>query len=279
MDEPIKIKGTKEKKSHRDMGLINEIDALAYSSNVYMFRIAMLLGGANYVYDGPLKINDAAFETLRRDLGELGLGVKTGIDVPYEELGVHRDRNRTGGLLLDASIGQYDTYTNIQLAQYACTLANGGKRIKPRLMMDSYVDDQDGTANANYTAKPEVLDDVSNQTTAFSQIKQGMRACVTRSNGTCNAFWSGKSYITYAKTGTAEDYTGTGDTEPSYKEKKPLGLFFFFMYSFFITSWTVFIYFHSIWMISFIFCINVIFFTTFSTFKNDIFSHYLHLHL
>ncbi|WP_279159759.1 peptidoglycan D,D-transpeptidase FtsI family protein [Thomasclavelia cocleata] len=213
MDEPIKIKGTKEKKSHRDMGLINEIDALAYSSNVYMFRIAMLLGGANYVYDGPLKINDAAFETLRRDLGELGLGVKTGIDVPYEELGVHRDRNRTGGLLLDASIGQYDTYTNIQLAQYACTLANGGKRIKPRLMMDSYIDDQDGTANANYTAKPEVLDDVSNQATAFSQIKQGMRACVTRSNGTCNAFWSGKSYITYAKTGTAEDYTGTGDTD------------------------------------------------------------------
>ena len=55
MDEPIKIKGTKEKKSHRDMGLINEIDALAYSSNVYMFRIAMLLGGANYVYDGRIR--------------------------------------------------------------------------------------------------------------------------------------------------------------------------------------------------------------------------------
>ena len=133
MDEPIKIKGTKEKKSHRSMGLINEIDALAYSSNVYMFRIAMLLGGANYVYDGPLKINDEAFETLRRDLGELGLGVKTGIDVPYEELGVHRDKNRTGGLLLDASIGQYDTYTNIQLAQYASTLANGEKRSQAKI--------------------------------------------------------------------------------------------------------------------------------------------------
>ena len=212
-DEPIKIKGTKEKKSHRDMGLINEIDALAYSSNVYMFRIAMELGGANYVYDGPLKINDEAFETLRRGLGELGLGVKTGIDVPFEELGVHRDKNRTGGLLLDASIGQYDTYTNIQLAQYASTLANGGKRVKPRLMLDSYVNDQDGQANANYTAKAEVLDDVSNQATAFGQIKQGMRACVTRSNGTCNAFWSSKPYVTYAKTGTAEDYTKTGETD------------------------------------------------------------------
>lgn len=212
MDEPIKIKGTKEKKSHRDLGLINEIDALAYSSNVYMFRIAMLLGGANYVYDGPLKINDEAFETLRRDLGELGLGVKTGIDIPNEAFG-YRGSKRTGGYLLDASIGQYDTYTNIQLAQYACTLANGGKRIKPHLFLDSYVTDADGLANANYTVKTEVLDDVSEQTTAFSQIKQGMRACVTRSSGTCNAYWSSKPYVTYAKTGTAEDYTGTGETD------------------------------------------------------------------
>ena len=213
VDEPIKIKGTEPKKSYRNMGAIDEVDAMAYSSNVYMFRIAMLLGGANYVYDGPLKINDEAFDILRRDLGELGLGVKTGLDVPYEELGVHRDLNRTGGFLLDASIGQYDTYTNIQLAQYAATLANGGKRIKPHLLLDSYTTDSDGIANANYVAKTEVLDNVSAQTTAFNQIKQGMRACVTRSNGTSNKYWSSKPYVTYAKTGTAEDYTGTGKTD------------------------------------------------------------------
>ena len=213
VDEPIKIKGTEPKKSYRNMGAIDEVDAMAYSSNVYMFRIAMLLGGANYVYDGPLKINDEAFDILRRDLGELGLGVKTGLDVPYEELGVHRDLNRTGGFLLDASIGQYDTYTNIQLAQYAATLANGGKRIKPHLLLDSYTTDSDGIANANYVAKTEVLDDVSAQTTVFNQIKQGMRACVTRSNGTSNKYWSSKPYVTYAKTGTAEDYTGTGKTD------------------------------------------------------------------
>ena len=40
-----------------------------------------------------------------------------------------------------------------------------------------------------------------------------MRACVTRSSGTCNAYWSSKPYVTYAKTGTAEDYTGTGETD------------------------------------------------------------------
>src|SRR5699024_428762 len=44
MDEPIKIKNTAEKKSWKSFGNINEVDAIAYSSNVYMFRIAMLLG-------------------------------------------------------------------------------------------------------------------------------------------------------------------------------------------------------------------------------------------
>lgn len=207
MDEPIKIKGTSPKKSHRNMGNINEIDALAYSSNVYMFRIAMLLGEADYVYDGPLSINETAFDTLRKDLGELGLGVKTGIDVPGEALG-YRGKSRTGGLLLDAMIGQYDTYTNMQLAQYTCTLANGGKRIQPRLFLDSYTTDEEGLPQTNYASKANVLDDVSNQTIAFEQIKQGMRACVTRSNGTSNGYWSTKSYVTYAKTGTAEDYVG-----------------------------------------------------------------------
>ncbi|MFB8734271.1 penicillin-binding transpeptidase domain-containing protein [Bacillus sp. SL00103] len=31
-----------------------------------------------------------------------------------------------GGLLLDEAIGQYDTYTPLQVAQYMSTIANGG---------------------------------------------------------------------------------------------------------------------------------------------------------
>ena len=125
MDEPIKIKNTAEKKSWKSFGNINEVDAIAYSSNVYMFRIAMLLGGAEYIYDGPLKINQEAFDTLRRDLGELGLGVKTGLDVPNEALG-YRGHNRASGLLLDAMIGQYDAVyipTDNLLASNMATVA------------------------------------------------------------------------------------------------------------------------------------------------------------
>lgn len=221
MDEPIKIKNTAEKKSWKSFGNINEVDAIAYSSNVYMFRIAMLLGGAEYIYDGPLKINQEAFDTLRRDLGELGLGVKTGIDIPNEALG-YRGHNRASGLLLDAMIGQYDAYTNIQLAQYACTLANGGKRVQPKLFLDAYTVDDEGNVATSYSSDTTILDDVSNEATAFSRIKEGMRACVTRDQGTCNSYWSTKSYTTWAKTGTAEIYDYP-DTENDYPNHLQIG--------------------------------------------------------
>lgn len=53
--------------------------------------------------------------------------LKAGLDVPNESDG-YKGRDTAPGHLLDACIGQYDTYTPIQLAQYTCTLANMGKK-------------------------------------------------------------------------------------------------------------------------------------------------------
>lgn len=39
-----------------------------------------------------------------------------------------------GGKTLDLAIGQYDTYTPMQLAQYISTVANGGYRIQPHVV-------------------------------------------------------------------------------------------------------------------------------------------------
>lgn len=216
VDEPIHIKGTKEKKSWTTMGNINEVDAMARSSNVYMFRIAMLLGGANYVPYESLNIDTKNFvrsiTTLRRDFGELGLGVKTGLDVPKEELG-YRGNKTEAGLLLDACIGQYDTYTPIQLVQYTSTLANNGKRVRPHLLLDSFRMSDNGEQVTTYSQDTEILDDVSDQSTAFERIKLGMRACVTRTDGTSHTYWSEKPYVVYAKTGTAEDYDPGDSTD------------------------------------------------------------------
>lgn len=205
MDTPIKIKGTKEKSSWKNMGLINEVDAMAMSSNVYMFRIAMMLGGANYVYGDALYINPEAFVQARLSQGELGLGVKTQIDVPNEQLG-YVGSSTSPGFLLDEFIGQYDSYTMIQVAQYVSSLANGGYRVQPHFLKDAYVYDDTGEKIFVYEKPITILDDVSNQNVAFEQIKLGMEACVARTNGTAYGYFAGTSYKVYAKTGTAEVY-------------------------------------------------------------------------
>lgn len=216
VDEPIVFKYTKAKKSWKTMGNINEVDAMALSSNVYMFKLVMKLANFNYVPNGPLNISMETFTksmaTLRRDLGELGLGVKTGVDVPNEGLG-YRGSKTERGMLLDMAIGQYDTYTPIQLAQYTCTLANMGVKVRPHFLVDSFKKDNNGNNVVTYSYKKDIMDDVSNQTDAFQQIKKGMRACVTRSDGTTHKYWSEKPYAVYCKSGTAETYDPNDTTD------------------------------------------------------------------
>lgn len=215
VDEPLyfsKAKGVKPKKSWKNMGNINEVDALAYSSNVYMFKIAMMIGGTTYVPYNKLNVKAGSLAKIRNGLGELGLGIKTGVDLPNETVG-YIGADTTSGTYLDAAIGQYDTYTNLQLATYAATLANMGKKIKPHLFLESYVTDEENKNISLYKNNTNIVGDVSEQVVAFQQIRKGMRACVTRNDGTCHAYWSSKPYVTYAKTGTAEHYDANSSTD------------------------------------------------------------------
>ena len=67
----------------------------------------------------------------------------------------------------------------------------------------------------------------------------------------------------------------TGDLRDTYKENKRCRLFFLLMNSHFITSRTVFLYFHFVWMFFLISRTDVIFFTTFCTFECYKFSRHL----
>ena len=113
-DECIKIKDTPEKCSWRTMGNIDDIYALQYSSNVYQYKIAINVGGGTYEYNKGLSLDLDAFKKYRDMYAEFGLGLKTGIDLPVESLG-YMGISKLPGHLLDFAIGQYDTYTPIQL--------------------------------------------------------------------------------------------------------------------------------------------------------------------
>ena len=210
-DEPLKIKGTSAKKSHTTMGNINEVTALERSSNVYMFKCAIKLGGDEYVYNQSIDIDLDAFDTFRNALGDLGLGVKTGLDIPNEALGYKGPKE--AGKLLDLAIGQYDTYTTIQLAQYVSTIANDGVKVQPHFFKSSFVNDDEENIVTQYEKKITVLDDVSSYTTAFQQIKKGFYNVVNGSNGTAKSGYKPDNSTLAGKTGTAEDYTGTGNID------------------------------------------------------------------
>ena len=212
--EGLKIAGTKAKHSWNKSGFgnIDEVQAMAYSSNIYMMKIIIKLAGGHYQYDRPIHINKSAFTKLRNAAGELGLGVKTGIDLPYEAATGPREEEDTAGKLLDFSIGQYDTYTPLQLAVYASTLANKGVKVQPHLYKSSYKTDTSGEIVTLNTHKKKVVDDVSEgNEDAFNQIQAGMKAVVTY--GTAAGSFSGFPYDISGKSGTAEDYTHTGNID------------------------------------------------------------------
>jgi cell division protein FtsI/penicillin-binding protein 2 len=134
-DTKLKIKGTKEKGSYSNFGNINDLTALKVSSNVYMFRTAINIAGAHYVPNEPLNISSSAFSTMRNSFAQFGLGVRTGIDLPNEMSGF-KGSETSPGKLLDLAIGQYDTYTPMQLVQYVSAIANGGNRMKPHMVKE-----------------------------------------------------------------------------------------------------------------------------------------------
>lgn len=202
-DECIKIADTPLKCSWTNLGNLNDIQALKYSSNVYQFYTAFNVGGGKYSYDEKISINPQAFETYRNMFKQFGLGVKTEIDLPVESLGYTSDSTLPGHLL-DFSIGQFDTYTPIQLSQYINTIVNGGSRMKPYLLKAVYNPTKDGLTDLLYETKPTILNEVSLEDEYIKRIQEGFREVMTTS-GTGVGFIDSK-YNPAGKTGTSESF-------------------------------------------------------------------------
>ena len=211
-DECLKIKDTPVKCSWRTMGDIDDIYALQYSSNVYQYKIAIKVGKGNYQYNESLSLDESAFEKYRNMYAEFGLGIKTGIDLPVESLG-YMGSSKLPGHLLDFSIGQYDTYTPIQLSQYINTIANGGKRLKPYLLKEVYnaSDNGDKFGSLKYKAETAVLGTLSVEDKYISRVKEGFDKVVQSGLG---YGYMGNYTYSAGKTGTSQSFIDTdGDNK------------------------------------------------------------------
>ncbi|MFC4411114.1 peptidoglycan D,D-transpeptidase FtsI family protein [Chungangia koreensis] len=211
IDEPIKLAGTNGTKSsvfNRSGRIpVNDLYAIERSSNVYMFKIALLSAGLQYTPNMPLRVMPEKLNLFRSGFSQFGLGVNTGIDLPNEVTGVQSDL-KDGGNLLDYTIGQFDTYTPLQLAQYVSTIANGGYRIQPHIVKEIREPSEDGVSMGPVIQEigPVILNRVNNSDNEINRIKEGMKRVYYGDRGSARSWFKDTDYVAAGKTGTAQSF-------------------------------------------------------------------------
>lgn len=209
IDEPLKFEGGLTKSSYFNQDgkvKISDKEALMHSSNVYMFKTALKMAGTNHTNNMslPADITEAGLK-MRKGFNQFGLGVKTGIDLPNEVTGQTGVLKNNPGNYLDLAIGQYDTYTPLQLSQYISTIANDGYRIQTHLVKEirePSKTDRLGPVKKVFTGK--VLNRINNSQTEIDQVKDGFDMVFNRIEGTGYSSFNKTKVKSAGKTGTAE---------------------------------------------------------------------------
>lgn len=216
VDEPLHFQGGLTKRSYFNQNgkvTINDKEALMHSSNVYMFKTALKLAKDPYHYNMalPNNISDAG-QKLRKGLNQVGLGVKTGIDLPNEVAGQIEKLDTNSGNYLDLAIGQYDTYSPLQLSQYVSTIANNGYRIQPHVGLEiRKATHKDNLGPVKHKINGNVLNRVNNTPDQVKEVQKGFDMAFNKVPGTGYQSFHNTVVPSAGKTGTAEVFQ---DGEP-----------------------------------------------------------------
>lgn len=185
-DGCVKIHYVPQKCSFKDLGYLDDITALKQSSNYYQFMTAIKLTGNTYKYNMDLPVTIKDFNKYRDVFASFGLGRSTGIDFPKENIGI-KGKTISSDLYLNLAIGQYDTYTPLQILNYINTIASSGTRYRMSFVKKD----------------AEILNTVPLDKDSFERIKEGFYQVVN--GGTANNYVDRK-YMAAGKTGTAQSY-------------------------------------------------------------------------
>lgn len=210
VDEPIEFEASKPKSSRFNRNgkmELTDLDALERSSNVYMIKLAMKMGGqTTYEKGGRLNINLSLFDKLREYYAQFGLGVRTGIDLPNEGKG-YNGGTANAFSALDFAFGQFDLYTPLQLAQYMSTIANGGTRIAPRLVKEIHeTSPSGGIGNLEDVVPTKIMNSIPVSKEILDHIKEGLYRVTHGENGTSATTFRTYSPQVAGKTGTTEAF-------------------------------------------------------------------------
>ncbi|WP_208560127.1 peptidoglycan D,D-transpeptidase FtsI family protein [Marinilactibacillus kalidii] len=218
VDTPLKFRGSEPIRSifnqNGSVGL-DDITALERSSNVYMAKLAMRMGGQFDTDQKTLSFDgDDILKKQREYYAQFGLGVQTGIDLPFEGTGYKGVKPEAVNGLFNA-FGQYDTYTTLQLLQYVSTIANDGVRVAPKLVSEIRdTDPETGGVGALKTeVETKVLNTIPVSEDAMNRVHQGFYRVVNGTQGTARSYFQGTPYVSAGKTGTAQSDWTDPDTK------------------------------------------------------------------
>ena len=188
VDEPIEFEASEPKSSvfNRNGSIpLTDLDAIERSSNVYMIKLAMRMGGQyEYKKGGKLNINLNVFDKLREYYAQFGLGVRTGIDLPNEGKGY-----------------------------------NGGTRIAPRLVKEIHTTGKDGGIGDLETVVPtKIMNSLQVEAGLIDHIKEGLYRVTHGANGTSAYTFRNYTPSVSGKTGTVEAFYG--GPLPQFKQKE-----------------------------------------------------------
>ena len=193
-------------RSHGDGGLgaVDMYRSIVKSSNVYYYSLA----------------NEMGVDAMHDFMKPLGFGQLTGIDVNGEVRGVlpSTDWKRNAykrpeqkkwyaGETISLGIGQgYNNFTMLQLAQATATLANGGLKYKPKIVIAT----QDAVTRAKQAIASTAPENLGFSPENVAVIRNAMVG-VTK-EGTSVRSFAGAGYVSGGKTGTAQA-VGIGKNE------------------------------------------------------------------
>ncbi|MFO7810978.1 MAG: penicillin-binding protein 2 [Candidatus Delongbacteria bacterium] len=178
---------------HSGHGNVDMKDALTMSCDTYFYDIALSVD----------------IDKWKTTMEKFGFGNKTGIDLKYERIGLvpgkeyytRRIRGDLTGRYANLMIGQGEfLVTPIQISNFTCMIANGGKKFTPHIM-HKYGEGDDMTG---YENSPEYIGFDKDM---LSLVRKAMHDVVNSPNGT--AYRARSSKIIFAgKTGTAQNPHG-----------------------------------------------------------------------
>ncbi|MDP2134121.1 MAG: penicillin-binding transpeptidase domain-containing protein, partial [Sulfuritalea sp.] len=183
-------------------GSVDMYKSIVVSCNTYYYILA----------------NDMGIDNISGFMGRLGLGSRTGIDIPGEAEGVlpsqewKKKRFRKpeqqkwyAGETISIGIGQgYNAYTPIQMALATATLANNGVMFRPHLV--KHITD---TLTGNLTpVEPQPLKSLGLKQEHIDEIKKAMVG--VNQEGTGARAFAGAGYVSGGKTGTVQVFSLKG---------------------------------------------------------------------